>query len=458
MSLSKREKYSFGLGALGKDAICCFVGSFLMYYYTDVLYLAPAFVGTLFFVARIWDAVNDPMMGVIVDNTRNKFGKFRTWLVIGTLLNAVVFVAMFSTFGLQGRALYGYVAVTYILYGMTYTVMDVPYWSWLPNLTSDPREREAVSVIPRFFASVAGFTTGVFGLAIIDKLSAVSGSGDRANGFQVISVIIAVLFIVTIGNTVIQVKEKQTDAKNGKSGFKQILRILFLNKQLLAYIGLLLSYNLCMQIVNGILIYYFKYVAGKEGLFSIFNLCILAEMGGLVLFPRLVGRSGRKRMFAAACILPLIGLVIIAVAGFFAPTAAVFIIIGAGLLKLGSGFELGVVTVSIADVIDYNETLFGTRNESIICSTQTFLMKSSQAVSGLLTGVGLAVVGYDAGLSQQSAGTISGIRIIMIVIPMVFAVLSYFIYARFYKLENGFSGQTGSPEHVVNGLGKDAVV
>ncbi|ANU49584.1 melibiose:sodium transporter MelB [Lachnoclostridium sp. YL32] len=401
MNLTSKEKFAFGFGALGKDAICCFVGNFLMFYFTDVLFLAPAFVGTLFFIARIWDAVNDPMMGLIVDNTHNHFGKFRTWLLVGTLINAVVFVALFNTFGLQGKSLYIYVSIAYILYGMTYTIMDVPYWSWLPNLTNDPHEREAVSVIPRFFASLAGFSIGVFCLSMIDGMDRLFGNGDRTS-------------------------------------FSQIKKILFGNKQLLAYIGLLLSFNLCMQIINGVIIYYFKYVAGRESLFSIFNVCILAEMGGLVIFPKIVKKLGREKMFAMACAFPIIGLIIIAVAGFTAPTNPFFIILGAGILKLGSGFELGVVTVSIADVIDCSELLFGTRNESIICSTQTFLMKSSQAVSGLLTGVGLAIVGYNATLPQQSDATLNGIRIIMIAIPMIFAVLSYVIYAKCYKLKGKY--------------------
>ena len=95
---STREKYCFGIGAIGKDAICNLVGSFLMLYFTDTLYLAPAFVGVLFLVARIWDAINDPVMGMICDNTHTKFGKFRIWLVIGTLLNSVVFVLLFHSF------------------------------------------------------------------------------------------------------------------------------------------------------------------------------------------------------------------------------------------------------------------------------------------------------------------------------------------------------------------------
>ena len=145
MNLTKKEKFSFGFGVLGKDAICCSVGNFLMFYFTDVLFLTPAFVGTLFFVARIWDAIYDPMMGLVFDNAHNRFGKFRTWLLVGTLLNAVVFFAMFNTFGLHGKALYIYVSIAYILYGMTYTIMDVPYWSWLPNLTNDPHERESLN-------------------------------------------------------------------------------------------------------------------------------------------------------------------------------------------------------------------------------------------------------------------------------------------------------------------------
>lgn len=438
MNLTSKEKFAFGFGALGKDAICCFVGNFLMFYFTDVLFLAPAFVGTLFFIARIWDAVNDPMMGLIVDNTHNHFGKFRTWLLVGTLINAVVFVALFNTFGLQGKSLYIYVSIAYILYGMTYTIMDVPYWSWLPNLTNDPHEREAVSVIPRFFASLAGFSIGVFGLSMIDGMDQLFGNGDRTGGFRSVAVIIAVLFIFTIGVTIVNVKEKVTETASERTSFSQIKSILFGNKQLLAYIGLLLSFNLCMQIINGVIIYYFKYVAGREGLFSIFNVCILAEMGGLVIFPKIVKKLGREKMFAMACAFPIIGLIIIAVAGFTAPTNPFFIILGAGILKLGSGFELGVVTVSIADVIDYSELLFGTRNESIICSTQTFLMKSSQAVSGLLTGVGLAIVGYNATLPQQSDATLNGIRIIMIAIPMIFAVLSYVIYTKCYKLKGKY--------------------
>ncbi len=147
--LSFREKYSYGIGALGKDLAYAIVATYLMFYFTDVVGLNPAYVGTLFLVARLWDAVNDPMMGMIVDNTRTKWGKFRPWIMIGTIVNAVVIVFMFRKPDLEGTALYAYYSIMYILWGMTYTIMDIPYWSMLPSLSNDKEEREKIAVIPR---------------------------------------------------------------------------------------------------------------------------------------------------------------------------------------------------------------------------------------------------------------------------------------------------------------------
>lgn len=149
-----RVKYTFAFGALGKDLIYGMMATFAMIYFTDVLKVSPGFVGIVFFVAKLWDAFNDLFMGMIVDNTRSRFGKFVPWLVIGTLVNSVVFVLLFTDFKLTGTSLCIFVAVIYVLWGMTYTIMDIPYWSVIPNLTSDPHEREVVSVLPRIFASI----------------------------------------------------------------------------------------------------------------------------------------------------------------------------------------------------------------------------------------------------------------------------------------------------------------
>lgn len=150
----ERVKYTFAFGALGKDLVYGMIATFSMLYFTDVLDISPLFIGGMFFAAKLWDAFNDLFMGMIIDNTRSRWGKFVPWLVSGTLMNAVVFVVMFTDFGLSGAGLLIFVTVIYILWGMTYTVMDIPYWSIIPNLTSDPQEREKISVLPRIFASI----------------------------------------------------------------------------------------------------------------------------------------------------------------------------------------------------------------------------------------------------------------------------------------------------------------
>ena len=154
--LSSKEKYAYGLGALGKDMCCGIIFTYCMMYFTDVLGIAAGFVGTLFFVARFWDAINDLGMGMLVDNTKSRWGKFRPWLLIGTLVNAIVLVVMFTDWNLSGLPLYIFASAAYIIWGMTYTIMDIPYWSMLPNLTDDPEERNRVAIIPRIFATVGG--------------------------------------------------------------------------------------------------------------------------------------------------------------------------------------------------------------------------------------------------------------------------------------------------------------
>lgn len=437
--LTRFEKYAFGFGTVGKDAIFNIVSLFLMFYITDIVGLSPAFVGVLFFAARIWDAINDPIMGMVVDNTHNRFGKFKTWLVIGTLINAVITVLLFTNFDFAGNGMYIYISIMYIVWGMTYTIMDIPYWSWLPNLTNNPREREEVAVVPRFFASFAAFVIGSFGLMFIHKLDDWLGQPFRGAGIFALAIICSITFIITIGITVFFVHEDtEIERQNAiKVRFKDIWRILFKNKELLAVIGVILAFNLCGQMINAIILYYFKYVAGVESLFSVFNTMILMEMGSLLIFPYLVKKVGRSAVFNYAVIGIIVGLVVILLAGFIAPHAALWVIIGGACIRFGTGTLVGINTVALADVIDYSEVKFGQRNESVITSTQTFLVKLAQAFAGLSVGVGLSMIGYVPNV-EQTTDTIWGIRIGMVGVPIFFIIICSILYHKAFNLKGDF--------------------
>ena len=433
--LTSREKYSYGIGAYGKDLACGIVYTFLMIYFTDVVGINPAFVGTLFLMARLWDAINDPIMGMIVDNTRSRFGKFRPWIFIGTILNSVVLFLLFRKPDLEGTSLYLYYSVMYILWGMTYTIMDIPYWSMIPTLATTKEDREKISVVPRIFASLGGLTVTTFGIALVNKL----GNGNQIKGFEYFALGIVIIFIISTIVTCINVKEKtQVQVNNEKVNINQAFNILKQNDQLLVFIGIVLAYNLAMQLAGGAAIYYFKYVAGKESLFSLYSFFKVAEIGGLMLFPVVTRKIGRQQVFRMATILPMFGLITLFISGLIAPQSILFISVSAVLLNLGSGFLLGSTTVMLADIVDYGEYKLGSRNESIIFSAQTLLVKLASALSGWLIGVGLSLIGYVAGAAVQSNITIIGIRVIMTIIPSIVALVMYVIYKSKYKINGSF--------------------
>ena len=439
MKLSAGRKLCFGVGALGKDLCYAMISTYLTIYLTDTVGLAPLFVGNLFLVARVWDAVNDPMMGFIVDNTRTRWGKFRPWILIGTLINAVILVMLFRGPELEGFALYAYYSVMYILWGMTYTIMDIPYWSMLPSMSSTKEERDSTSVIPRIFASSAWLLVGAFGLKMIATL----GQGNEAKGYASSSVVVAVVFVATILVTVIFARDRSSlDAASGKkaerTSLKYAIHVIAANDQLKVYIGVVLAYNLVVQLAGGMALYYFKYVTQDADLFPYFTTAAsFAEMGALFLFPILSRFLNKKQVFAIASFTPAIGLIGLLVAGAVAPSNIPLIIVCGLFYKFGSGLTLGATTVMLADVIDYGEVTLGTRNESIVASFQTLLVKTASAVAGWLIGVGLTISGFVENVPQTET-TIMGMRILMGVVPSVITVLAFVIYAKGYKLEGSF--------------------
>ena len=199
-------------------------------------------------------------------------------------------------------------------------------------------------------------------------------------------------------------------------------------------------FNLSFQLSNGFAVFYFKYALGMQDLVSSYLLAAgLAQLAGLFGYPFLAARFGRKSVFAASALFPVAGFAVLLLgifpAGGFLLKASVFLT--GAIVNLGIGFSLGILTVMLADVVDYGEYKLGTRNESIVFSTQTFVVKLAGALSGFITGAGLSLIGFVAD-AAQGPGTILGIRVIMGGIPILFSLAYLGIYWRFYRLNGAF--------------------
>lgn len=172
MKLTKSQTAAFGIGAVGKDMVYALSASYVMYFYQDVLGLSATFVGLILMIARVFDALNDPFMGILVAKTRTRWGRFRPWLFSGTVLNAVVLYALFAAPNLDETGMMVYFAIIYIVWGTTYTMMDIPYWSMIPAVTEMPKDRENLSVVGRTCASVGSAIIQVGTLLTVSALGA----------------------------------------------------------------------------------------------------------------------------------------------------------------------------------------------------------------------------------------------------------------------------------------------
>lgn len=440
-ALSWASKISFGIGAFGKDAVYAIVGTYLMMYLTDYRSVAPAFVGVLFMVARIWDAFNDPFMGMIVDNTKSKWGKFRPWILIGTILNAVVLIFLFMDNGIEGKGYLVWCSVFYILWGMTYTIMDIPYWSLVPALTDNENERNQISAIPRIFASLAWLIVNSFGLILVTKL----GNGNDVRGFSRLAIIISVVFIISSVITCLMCKERVVSKNLQKTNVKGMLNILFKNDQVKIILGIALFFNIAYQLSNSFALYYFKYAAertyaseGNGVLYPIYaGVAGFAQMASMAVFPILSKKISKKMSFFLASFLPVLGFALLWIFGYTNPKNSILVGICSAIINSGIGFMLVFITVILSEVVDYGEYKLGTRNESILFSMQTFVVKFAGAFSGFVSGIGLTLIGYKANV-QQSAATENGMRIIMFLIPSILSALCYVFYVYGYKITPDF--------------------
>lgn len=260
MKLTVKEKISYGLGAVGKDMVYMLSATYILYYYQDILGVSAISMGIILMAARVFDAFNDPIMGVLVAKTRTKWGKFRPWLLIGTLLNATVLYIMFAAPpALNGSGLVAYAAIIYVVWGVTYTMMDIPYWSMIPAFTEGGREREGLTTLARSCAGVGSALITVVTVMCVQAL----GGGDEREGFKWFALIVAVIFVVFIFTTCLNIKEKSTVDVEAPS-VSQMFKALVQNDQTMVVVISIVLINCSLYITSNLLIYFFKYDFGGD--------------------------------------------------------------------------------------------------------------------------------------------------------------------------------------------------
>lgn len=441
MELTLKQKAAFGVGAVGKDMVYALSASYVMYFYQDVLGLSATFVGLILMIARVFDALNDPFMGVLVAKTKSRWGRFRPWLLSGTVLNAVVLYALFNAPRTQGAGLMVYFAVVYILWGVTYTMMDIPYWSMIPAVTKTPADRENLSVVGRTCAGVGSALIAMFTVLLVGVLG---GDSERV-GFGRFALIVSVVFVAAEILCCAFFKENsQTEMKT--AGVKEMFSALVRNDQAMVVVTSIVLINSALYLTSNFVIYFFKYDfggAGWKGDFTLFSTVGGAAqiLGMMVLYPLLRKKLSNTRVFTLSIGLALGAYALLlglCLAGF---SGSLPLLCVPGVVVFACNGMLSVLTtLFLSNSVDYGQLKTGRREESVIFSMQTFVVKAASGVAVFLTGIGLDLIGLAGNTDEtgpiavQSAETLLGLRLMMTVLPMAVLAVALALFRKKFTL------------------------
>ena len=470
--IQKRNLIMFPLGTVGRDMVYNLVTSYLLTFvlFTRNLNAAQLSAITAIMVAaRIFDALNDPVMGNIIERTRTRWGKFKPWLVIGILTTSLVVYATFNV-KLQGWQFVWFFGAMYFLYSITYTMHDIAYWGMVPALSSDANTRNQLTSRATLFAGIGG----VLAASLIPNFTAGDNAlgGNAVTAYGLVALAIAIIAPIFLAFTVFGVKELRDygDEPAPPVSFKKIIGTITGNDQLL-WISLIF---LLQQIGNGIVMSgvgqtYIYVEFGYKGIFfTAFQMLGMFVTAFLMIFyPAISRRMNRKKLMDILMFVGIVGYAIMLLPGLLMPGAGMpkFILITVGymLANFGQyGFYL-IMMISIMNTVEYNELKHGTRDEGIVSSLRPFLTKLASALTVAIANVTYLtfhILEYTNGIagfeqqanqgaitSEQKADAITnllqgvhhgqsvGLLLVMTVLPCALMFASYVLYQRRYKLD-----------------------
>jgi len=426
--LSIKEKIGYSLGDTASHFVWDMVGFWILIFYTDTYGISAAAAGTIMLIARFWDMVSDPIMGIIADRTNTKWGKFRPYILWMALPYSVLAVLAFTTpdFGNTGKIIYA--GVTYILLMTVFTAINLPYSSLGAVMTSDSYERAGLNSYRFIFAFVGQFI--VSGTALY--LANYFGKGDSAKGYQytliLFSVISFIMFMITFKTT----KERVQPLKSQKESLKEDLQNLFKNRPwvILFFVGIISFIMFAMQ--NLSIAYYFKYYIGKEESVQLFN--VIGTVALIVAIPfskPLAKRFGNRNVFLASSLLSGFFFILLYLPG----VNDIYMIYTFNILaKMSYAPAVPLLWTMLGDTADYSEWKTGRRATGLTFSAASFAQKAGWGIGGALAGWLLAIFKFVPNI-EQSESAITGIKLMISVFPGIL-YMSCAILLFFYSIDH----------------------
>ncbi|MGD7788475.1 glycoside-pentoside-hexuronide (GPH):cation symporter [Propionibacteriaceae bacterium Y1700] len=454
-----RNTWGFGLGTLGRDMVATLVSMFLLVYLTEVVEVSNATLGVITAVLvlmRLFDAINDPVMGAVVDNTRTRWGKFKPWIAVGALSWAAATVLMFSDWGLDGAWFLVVFIGVYLLWEIAYTVNDISYYGMLPALSRDQADRERIGSVARVCASIGIFVLVVGLVPVTTALEGVLGSARSA--WFCVAAAVAVIMIAFEVITLLATRQQVTAAAPVPTRLRDLVSVIIGNDQLLWVTGAMVMFMTGYTITTSLGLYYFTYIFGDAQMYSVFAAILgVTQIVGLLCFPMASRRWGRRRVHLLATAACVIGYVV-----FFAAGRSMVIIGIAGvLLFAGQAFIQLLMMMFIADSVEYGQWKLGRRNESVTFSLQPFIYKASSALASGAAGLTLILSGVNEATSASDITEQGALvfRLAMMGLPVLLVALSWLLLRRRYRLDEAryaeIVADLGAREAAATGLSTD---
>lgn len=437
--MNKRNKYCFGLGTVGRDMFYTLESMYLLTYLTEVRHLDDAMlaaVGGLLTVLRIVDAFNDPVTGILIDNTRSRWGKFKPWMVSGSIVACLCLLLMFAELPLIGPAYIFLFGVCYVLWDISFGVDDIAYWSLLPALSTDQAQREKMGAFARICANIGMYIIVVGVIPITGAVGEAVGSEKKA--WFILAVAVCVLMLGTQLITLIGVKEDRSHYKEEeRTTLRDFVTVIFGNDQLLWTTISMILFMVGYSTTTSFGTYFFIYAYGDENMYSVFAAILgVSQLAALALFPWFAARFTRKKLYSIATVLVVAGYIVF----FFAPMHMLPIGIAGVLLFVGQAFIQTLMLLFLADTIEYGQWKLGRRNESITFSVQPLINKLGSAIATGVVTLTLIVSGINqaADASEVTAQGLLIMKMAMMIFPLIAIAVGYVIYLKKYKIDTAF--------------------